>query len=130
MRLAIRLVPLAGDLIPIGLVSRLSVGVVVSVLIGVVPLPALPLLILVLSISVLGVFPLGVVLVVSPTVFLLSLGGRARLLSSSLLPLDFFLLCFLPLSPFLLDPFPLSFFLLGSFLLWLLEIRRCLWQIG
>ena len=114
MRLAIRLVPLAGDLIPIELVSRLSVGVVVSVLIGIVPLPTLPLLILVLSISFLGIFPLGVVVVfvVSPTIFLLSLGSWARLISFFLLSLDPFLLASLSLSSL-----PLQFFLLGLFLL-------------
>lgn len=124
VRLAIRLVPLAGDLIPIELVSRLSVGVVVSVLIGIVPLPTLPLLILVLSISFLGIFPLGVVVVfvVSPTIFLLSLGSWARLISFFLLSLDPFLLASLSLSSL-----PLQFFLLGLFLLWLLGVRRCPW---
>lgn len=125
VRVAARLVPLAGDLIPTGLVSRLLVGVF-SVLIWVFPLPALPLLILVLSISVLGVFPLGVVvLVVSPAVVLLSLGSWTQLLSSFLLPLAPF-----PLHPFPLYPLPLIFFLLGPFLLWSLGVRRCLWQCG
>jgi hypothetical protein len=124
VRFATRLVPLAGDRIPIEL---LPVWGMVSVFIADLPLPALSLLILVLSISVFRKLPLGVaVLAVSPTIVLLSLWSWARLLSSFLTPIAPFLL-----GPFLLGPFLLDSFLLGPFLLWPLGIRRRrLWECG
>lgn len=121
MLVATRLLPLAGDLIPIQL---LSAWMVVSVFIAGLPLSALPLLILVLSILILGlsfsvflIFPLLVtLLVVSPTIVLLSFWSWARFLSSFLIPIA---------------PFLLISFLLDLFLLWPLGIRRrCLWKCG